>query len=60
MNVTFGEMLRQHRLSAGLKIIELAKRMSVHPSAISMWELNKTPPCKQNWNKLQAEFPNLK
>lgn len=44
--------IAKYRKAAGMTQQELAKRMNVNQSAVSLWESKKTSPMKKTWKKL--------
>ena len=45
-------LIREYRKRAGLTQAELAKRMNVDQSAVSLWESGKTKPLRKTHRKL--------
>jgi transcriptional regulator with XRE-family HTH domain len=44
--------VRELRLAAGLTQMELARKLDVDQSAVSLWESGKTKPCRKYRRKL--------
>lgn len=44
--------IEKYREQAGMTQQELAKKMNVSQSAVSLWESKKTTPLKKTWKKL--------
>lgn len=42
----------KYRKAAGMTQKDLAKKMKVDQSAVSLWESNKTKPMKKTWKRL--------
>lgn len=44
--------LREHRMMAGLRQIDVAKKMNVDQAAVSKWESGETKPSRKYHKKL--------
>lgn len=51
--------LKQARQSASLTLIDLARKMGVHPQSIINWEAGRCVPTPARIAKLQALFPGV-
>lgn len=44
--------LRELRVNAGLRQVDVAKKLTVDQAAVSLWERGKTTPCRKYHKKL--------
>ena len=57
---SFGNMLRDVRLKAGLYYSDIEQKVGVNPNSVSAWEHDECLPVKSNFDKLVEMLPDLK